>query len=40
VSPVASSIRFFRDEYMEHVTGGCPFDPTASTLFASEAVSA
>jgi NADH-quinone oxidoreductase subunit F len=32
---VKSSIRFFRDEYIEHLTrGGCPFDPAASALFA------
>jgi NADH-quinone oxidoreductase subunit F len=36
-SPVASSIKFFRDEYIEHQRlGGCPFDPAASTLFALE----
>ncbi len=42
VSPIASSIRFFRDEYVRHQTeGGCPFDPRASTLFAqTEAVTA
>jgi NADH-quinone oxidoreductase subunit F len=35
VSPVASSINFFRDEYLAHLThGGCPFDPAASTAFA------
>jgi NADH-quinone oxidoreductase subunit F len=35
VSPVASSIQFFRDEYVAHLThGGCPFDPAAATLFA------
>jgi NADH-quinone oxidoreductase subunit F len=34
---VASSIKFFRDEYIEHLrVGGCPFDPAASTLFALE----
>ncbi|HUC26885.1 MAG TPA: NADH-quinone oxidoreductase subunit NuoF [Streptosporangiaceae bacterium] len=34
---VASSIKFFRDEYIEHQRlGGCPFDPAASTLFALE----
>ncbi|MGH3470507.1 MAG: NADH-quinone oxidoreductase subunit NuoF [Nocardioidaceae bacterium] len=33
-SPVTSSIEYFRDEYIAHVTnGGCPFDPAASTLF-------
>jgi NADH-quinone oxidoreductase subunit F len=36
-SPVASSIKYFRDEYIEHQRqGGCPFDPAASTLFALE----
>ncbi|WP_204163691.1 NADH-quinone oxidoreductase subunit NuoF [Nocardioides solisilvae] len=35
VSPVQSSIQYFRDEYVAHLTqGGCPFDPAASTLFA------
>ena len=35
VSPVASSIKYFRDEYIAHITNkGCPFDPVASTLFA------
>ena len=38
VSPIASSIKYFRDEYIAHVTNkGCPFDPVASTLFASTA---
>jgi NADH-quinone oxidoreductase subunit F len=38
-APVASSIKFFRDEYIEHQRqGGCPFDPAASTLFALESV--
>jgi NADH-quinone oxidoreductase subunit F len=38
VSPIQSSIRFFRDEYIAHLTeGGCPFDPAASTLFADDA---
>jgi NADH-quinone oxidoreductase subunit F len=36
-APVASSIKYFRDEYIEHQrNGGCPFDPAASTLFALE----
>ncbi|MGB6455653.1 MAG: NADH-quinone oxidoreductase subunit NuoF [Streptosporangiaceae bacterium] len=36
-APVASSITYFRDEYIEHQRiGGCPFDPAASTLFALE----
>ena len=35
-SPITSSIKYFRDEYIAHITnGGCPFDPQASTLFAS-----
>ncbi len=35
ISPVVSSIKHFRDEYLEHSKhGGCPFDPAASTLFA------
>ena len=36
VSPVASSLKYFRDEYVAHITNkGCPFDPVASTLFAT-----
>jgi NADH-quinone oxidoreductase subunit F len=36
VAPIQSSIEFFRDEYIEHFrNGGCPFDPAASTLFAT-----
>jgi NADH-quinone oxidoreductase subunit F len=35
VSPVVSSIKYFRDEFIEHAKrGGCPFDPAASTLWA------
>jgi NADH-quinone oxidoreductase subunit F len=34
-SPITSSIKYFRDEYIAHVTNGaCPFDPVKSTLFA------
>jgi NADH-quinone oxidoreductase subunit F len=34
ISPVVSSIKYFRDEFIEHnKRGGCPFDPAASTLF-------
>ncbi|MEE2851765.1 MAG: NADH-quinone oxidoreductase subunit NuoF [Actinomycetota bacterium] len=34
-SPVMSSIKFFRDEYVAHVEGGgCPFDPRDSMLTA------
>jgi NADH-quinone oxidoreductase subunit F len=36
VSPVVSSIKYFRDEYIEHAkNGGCPFDPAAATLWAN-----
>ena len=36
-SPIMSSIKYFRDEYIAHLThGGCPFDPVASTLFSSD----
>jgi NADH-quinone oxidoreductase subunit F len=36
-APVKSSIRYFKDEYLEHQRlGGCPFDPAASSLFAME----
>ena len=35
-SPIVSSIKYFRDEYVAHYSGGgCPFDPTAATLFAA-----
>jgi NADH-quinone oxidoreductase subunit F len=34
-SPISSSIQYFREEYLQHLTnGGCPFDPVASTVFA------
>ena len=34
-SPISSSIQYFRDEYLAHLThGGCPFDAAASTVFA------
>nr|WP_196792176.1 NADH-quinone oxidoreductase subunit NuoF [Motilibacter deserti] len=34
-SPITSSLKYFRDEYVAHFTsGGCPFDPVASTVFA------
>ena len=33
-SPITSSIKYFREEYIAHLTnGGCPFDPVQSTLF-------
>jgi NADH-quinone oxidoreductase subunit F len=34
-APVTSSIQHFRDEYIRHFeSGGCPFDPAASTVWA------
>lgn len=34
-SPITSSIKYFRSEYIAHLESGrCPFDPVASTLFA------
>ena len=39
-SPIMSSIEFFRDEYLQHLSnGGCPFDPVASTVFAGASAS-
>jgi NADH-quinone oxidoreductase subunit F len=36
-SPVTSSIKYFRDEYIEHAKrGGCPFDPAAATAWAKD----
>jgi NADH-quinone oxidoreductase subunit F len=38
ISPVVSSIKYFRDEYMDHSKrGGCPFDPAAAVLFSPAA---
>lgn len=40
-SPITSSIQYFRDEFLAHLThGGCPFDPAKATLFAAEEVPA
>ncbi|WP_197521873.1 NADH-ubiquinone oxidoreductase-F iron-sulfur binding region domain-containing protein, partial [Nocardia sp. 852002-20019_SCH5090214] len=34
-SPIVSSLRYFRDEYAEHIRlGRCPFDPARSTAWA------
>ena len=34
-SPIFSSLKYFREEYEQHITGrGCPFDPARSTLWA------
>jgi NADH-quinone oxidoreductase subunit F len=41
VSPITSSIKYFRDEYLAHLThGSCPFDRVAPTVFADQAVTA
>jgi NADH-quinone oxidoreductase subunit F len=38
-SPITSSVEYFREEYLAHLTqGGCPFDPKASDLFAGALV--
>jgi NADH-quinone oxidoreductase subunit F len=40
-SPITSSVQYFRDEYVAHLTNrGCPFDPAASTLFATAGANA
>jgi len=39
-SPIMSSLKYFRDEYVAHLSGGCPFDPHAATLFATEGAGA
>lgn len=40
-SPISSSINYFRDEYLAHLThGGCPFDPARSTAWAGQEVNA
>ncbi len=40
-SPITSSIQYFRDDYLAHLEqGGCPFDPVASTVFATAGASA
>ncbi|WP_319457445.1 MULTISPECIES: NADH-quinone oxidoreductase subunit NuoF [unclassified Mycobacterium] len=37
-SPIISSIKYFRAEYLAHLGAGCPFDPHASMLAAPEGV--
>ncbi|MDN4159795.1 NADH-quinone oxidoreductase subunit NuoF [Nocardioides abyssi] len=40
-SPISSSIKYFREEYLAHLThGGCPFDPAASTAWSDRTVGA
>ncbi len=38
-SPIISSVTHFRDEYLAHLHGGCPFDPRAAMLAAPQQVS-
>ena len=34
-SPIISSLKYFRQEYLDHLAAGqCPFDPLAATLFS------
>ncbi|MCP2314849.1 NADH-quinone oxidoreductase subunit F [Nocardia amikacinitolerans] len=36
-SPILSSLKYFREEYIDHLrSGGCPFDPARSTAWAEE----
>jgi NADH-quinone oxidoreductase subunit F len=38
-SPIISSLKYFRQEYLDHLTAGaCPFDPMAATLFDTAGV--
>ena len=38
-SPIISSLKYFRQEYLDHLAAGkCPFDPTTATLFESAGV--
>ena len=38
-SPIISSLKYFRQEYLDHLSAGaCPFDPAAATLFESASV--
>jgi len=37
-SPILSSLKYFREEYLDHLRlGGCPFDPARSTVWADSA---
>ncbi|MCZ4535067.1 NADH-quinone oxidoreductase subunit NuoF [Gordonia terrae] len=33
-SPIVSSLKYFRDEYLAHLDHGCPFDHSRSTVWA------
>ncbi len=35
-SPIVSGVQLFRQEFMDHLAGGCPFDPRRSTRFAAD----
>ncbi|GAB4009559.1 NADH-quinone oxidoreductase subunit NuoF [Nocardioides ultimimeridianus] len=36
-SPISSSVKYFREEYLAHLAhGGCPFDPARSTAWAAQ----
>lgn len=38
-SPIISSLKYFRQEYLDHLKAGqCPFDPMAATLFSPAGV--
>ncbi|MGB3372636.1 MAG: NADH-quinone oxidoreductase subunit NuoF [Rhodococcus sp. (in: high G+C Gram-positive bacteria)] len=39
VSPITSSLKYFRDEYRGHIGAPCPFDPHRATLMAGELTS-
>ena len=40
-SPIFSSLKYFREEYEQHITGrGCPFDPAKSTVWADDTTTA
>ena len=35
-SPIVSGVQLFREEFMAHLAGGCPFDARRSTLWADQ----
>ncbi len=35
-SPIVSGVQLFREEFMAHLSGGCPFDARLSTVFAAD----
>ncbi len=36
VSPIVSGVQLFRQEFMDHIAGGCPFDHRRSTVYADQ----